>query len=343
MSDKKWGFGIIGMGSISHFHIKSIRELPHCELVAVCSSNEARAREAGEQYQVPHYTDYEALLAQPDIDIVCVCTISGAHLEPTLAAARHGKHVITEKPLEVDLERANQMIAACRAARVKLACIFQNRFRPAYVQIKQAVEAGKLGKLVLGNAYVKWYRDDEYYASRNWRGTFWGDGGAALINQSIHTIDLLQDLMGPVTQVYGQVRTVSHDIEGEDLGVAIVHFEQGAMGTIEGSTSIYPGYPERLEIHGTRGGIVYEGGKIVSWTAPGAPAMASAKKGDSGASDPLAIDYQFHKHQIQDLIQAIEEDREPLVNGEEARKSLEIIQAIYRSSQEGAEVSLGIP
>ena len=339
---KTFGFGVIGMGSIAPFHIRSIQEIPNCELRAVASSNEERARKAGTEYSVPHYTDYEALIQREDIDIICICTASGSHLEPTLIAAREGKHVITEKPLEVTLARANQMIAACEAAGVSLNCIFQNRYKPEYQTIKEAVDSGKLGKLVLGNAYIKWYRTDEYYASRGWRGTLAGDGGAALINQSIHTIDLLQDLMGPVKSVFGKTLTRTHDIEGEDLGLAMLEFKNGAMGTIEGSTSIYPGYPERLEIHGENGGIVYEGGKIVSWNIKGDKAedYISTGTGESGGADPMAINYEAHKMQIAETVEAIQQKKTSKITGKEGRKSLEIIQAIYTSSKQKKEILL---
>lgn len=341
MTPKTYGFALIGMGSISDFHIKGIQELENCKLVAVCSSNSERAEQAGNKYDVPFYTDYDEMFSkEAEIDIVCVCTISGNHMEPTLAAAKYGKHIITEKPLEVTLERADKMIEACKQAEVKLACIFQNRLRPTYQKMKEVVKSGKLGKIILGNAYIKWYRSDEYYSSRNWRGTFWGDGGAALMNQSIHTIDLLQDIMGPVKSVYGKVKTITHDIEGEDLGLAILSFANGAMGTIEGSTSIYPGYPERLEIHGAKGSIVYEGGEIVRWNVEGEDYKPLKTTTDSGASDPLAIDYTNHKIQIADFVRAIAEDRTPTVSGLDGRKSLEIIQAIYASSREGREVEL---
>ena len=342
MSNDPLGFAVIGMGSIAHFHIRCIQELEGCKLVAVASSTRDRVEEAEERYGVAGYTNIEAMMLRKDIDVVNICTASGYHLEPALAAARAGKHIICEKPLEVNLDRADQMIKACREAGVKLACIFQSRFKEDYLRIRRAVKGGKLGKIVLANAYIKWFRDDEYYASRGWRGTFKGDGGAALINQSIHTIDLLQDLMGPVASVYGNVRTMTHDIEGEDLGLAILQFENGAMGTIEGSTSIYPGYPERLEIHGSKGSIIYEGGKIIAWNLMDGP--TEGMKGSavaSGASDPMAIDYGYHKKQIQNMVDAIRNDREPLVNGEEGRKVLEIISAIYESSRLGAKVVLG--
>ena len=341
MPNDPLGFAVIGLGSIAHFHIRCIQELEGCRLVAVASSTPERVEEAEERYGVAGYSNIDAMLLRKDIDVVCICTASGYHLEPTLAAARAGKHIICEKPLEVNLERADHMIQACREAGVKLACIFQSRFKEDYLRIRSAIRAGKLGKVVLANAYIKWYRDDEYYASRSWRGTLKGDGGAALINQSIHTIDLLQDLMGPVKSIYGKVRTMTHDIEGEDLGLAILQFENGAMGTIEGSTSVYPGYPERLEIHGSKGSIVYEGGKIIAWNLLDAPVeKIGGAAVASGASDPMAIDYGYHKKQIQDMVHAIHEDREPQVNGEEGRKVLEIISAIYESSKKGEEVVL---
>ncbi|RMG20393.1 MAG: gfo/Idh/MocA family oxidoreductase, partial [Bacteroidetes bacterium] len=240
MSEKKWRFAITGLGSIAHFHIRSIRELPNCELAAVCSSSEERAAAVGKQYGVPWYTRHEHMLDEQPIDVLCICTISGRHLEPALAAARKGVHVLTEKPIEISLSRADEMIRACEKAGLQLGCIFQNRFREAYQHMKAAVEQGKIGRLVLGNAYVKWYRDDAYYQSSSWRGTLWGDGGAALINQAIHTIDLLQHLMGPVRGVIGKTATLRHAIEGEDLGLAILSFENGALGTIEGSTAIFP-------------------------------------------------------------------------------------------------------
>lgn len=340
--NKDLKFGIAGMGSIAAFHIKSIEELPGCRLQAVASSDPARARAGGQQYGVPAYTDVAEMLAKEPIDVLCICSASGNHLEPALAAAQAGVHVITEKPLEINLDRADRMIAACREAGVKLACIFQNRFKPDYQKVKAAVSSGKLGNIVLANAYIKWYRDEAYYASRPWRGTLQGDGGAALINQSIHTLDLLIDLMGSPTKVYGQIDTLTHQIEGEDLGLAIVSFESGAYGTIEGSTAIYPGYPERLEIHGSAGSIVLEGGKILHWQIQGeasAPSLPPTAQ-DTGASDPLAIDYRYHKAQIQDMVAAIHENREPLINGEEGRKVLALIMGIYASSQQDAPVYL---
>lgn len=342
MDRKKLGFGIIGTGAIASHHAKSIQELEDCKLLAVCSSTPERAKKASEKFGVPGYSDMEEFMHREDLDIVAVCTESGRHMEPILAAAMAGKHVIVEKPLEISVERANRIISVCREQNVKLGVIFQNRFNPAYIQLKEAVNQGALGKLLLGNAYIKWYRDVAYYNTSDWKGTLKGDGGAALINQGIHTIDLLLDIMGEVETVFGKVKTMVHDIEGEDIGIALLDFKNGAMGTIEGGTSLYPGYKDRLEIFGENGSIIYEGGKIVSWNLKnGAKPINKAHQiSSSGGSDPMAVDYRLHLAQFKDMVQAVRKDREPEVNGESALKSLELISAIYRSSKEKREIEI---
>ena len=336
MKRKALGFGIIGTGAIASHHAESINELDNCQLVAVCSSTPERAVEASKKFGVEAYSNIDDLLSREDIDVISVCTESSNHMEPIIAAAMAGKHVITEKPLEVSIERADKIISVCRSQGVKLGVFFQNRFNPSYLKLKEAVREGLLGKLILGNAYIKWYREEAYYSNSNWKGTLKGDGGAALINQGIHTIDLLLDIMPDLESVFGQVRTMVHNIEGEDLGVAILNFKNGAVGTIEGSTSLYPGYMERLEIFGENGSIILEGGQIIHWNIKGQKGLDNAvqKASSSGASDPMSVDYRLHMAQIKDMVEAIHEDREPLVNGEIARKSLELILAIYQSSKE---------
>ena len=339
---KRLRFGIIGTGAIASHHAKSIQELASCQLVGVCSTSASRAMDASERFGVPGYSNIEDFLAKEDLDVVCVCTQSGNHLEPILAAARAGKHIITEKPLEVSVQRAQKIISVCKTQGVKLGVIFQSRFNPAFLKVKQAVKSGHLGKLLLGNAYIKWYRHKEYYDSSHWKGTLKGDGGAALINQGIHTIDLLIDLMQDVEDVYAQVKTMVHDIEGEDVAVALLNFKNGAMGTIEGGTALYPGYKERLEIFGEDGSIIYEGGEIVSWNLKKESEISDddAEIASTGASDPLSVDYRLHKAQISDMVQAIRHNRDPLVSGEEAIKSLELITAIYKSSRQKRRVTL---
>lgn len=338
---KPLGFGIIGTGAIARHHARSIQELDSTRLIGVCSSSDSRAAAASERFGVKAYTDVETFLANPDLDVVCVCTQSGHHLEPIRAAARAGKHILVEKPIEVTMERAREVIAICREAGVKLGVVFQSRFNPHYQKIKQAVVEGIFGKLLLGNAYIKWYRDPQYYSASQWRGTISGDGGAALINQGIHTIDLLLDLMQEVESVYGQVRTAVHDIEGEDVGIAILNFLSGALGVIEGGTALYPGYPERLEIYGEKGSVIFEGGEILHWNVKDAPGLnLSNHKGSSGSREPLNVDYRLHMAQIEDMVQAVRLDRKPAVTGEDGLKSLQVIKAIYEASEKSKRIDL---
>jgi len=335
-------FGIVGTGAIAGQHAAAIKELPSAELVAVCSSSSERAKQARDKFMVPAYSELDEFLAHPDMDAVCICTASGSHMDAAVKAAKAGKHVLVEKPIEINLERADKMIQACKENGVKLGVIFQNRFNEGYLQLKAAVKNGELGKLLMGNAYIKWFRDEDYYSSSQWKGTLEGDGGGAFINQGIHTIDLLLDIMGEAEAVYGQVKTALYDIEGEDLGTAVVNFKNGAIGNITAGTSLYPGYPERLEIYGTGGSVILEAGKIVAWNIKGQESKAAeseSRKG-SGAADPMAIGHRLHLMQIEDMVMAIREDKVPLVNGEASKQSLAVIQGIYRSSKEGKTVKV---
>lgn len=340
MNSRVLRFGIIGTGAILNHHLRSIQSIKGCELVALCSSSENRAQLVEAQFGIKTYWNYQRMFKEVALDVVCILTSSGNHLEPTLAAAKSGVHVITEKPLEVSLDRADEMIAACKAANVKLACIFQNRYTKDFQILKKAIETGALGRLLLGNAYIKWYRDEQYYQSSHWKGTIAGDGGAAFINQGIHTIDLLIHLIGEVSSVYGQVRTMIHNIEGEDVGQALLTFESGALGSIQAGTALYPGYPERLEIYGTQGSVILEGGKIIAWNVKGITKEIEEVEMNSGANDPMAIDYKLHLAQIEEIVNDIRSDRSPRVSGEEARKSLALIQAVYDSSRKGAIIKI---
>jgi predicted dehydrogenase len=262
------------------------------------------------------------------------------HLEPALAAARAGKHLMIEKPIEINLKRTDQLIESCEESGVKLAVIFQNRFTEDYQKLKRAVSEGVFGRLLMGNAYVNWFRDSAYYSTSNWKGTLEADGGGALINQGIHTIDLLLDLMGDVKSVFGQVQTTLYPIEGEDLGAAIVNFKNGALGNITSATALYPGYPERIEIFGTEGSAILEAGKLTQWNIKGSSETVkpSQNSGGSGASDPAAIGHQLHLAQWKLFLKAIQEDQNPVVDGITARKSVELIRAIYFSSKVGKMV-----
>lgn len=327
--------GIIGTGAIAGIHAAAIKAIKNAELVAVCSSSPDRARKAEAKFGVKAYSDIQAFLTHTDLEVICICTASGRHLEPALAAAKAGKHLIIEKPIEVTLARADQLIEACQTHGVKLAVIFQNRFSSDYQKLKSAVEAGLFGKLLMGNAYVNWFRNEEYYGKSDWKGTIEIDGGGAFINQGIHTIDLLLDLMGEVDAVYAQVKTAYHQIEGEDLGVAIVNFKNGALGNITSATALYPGLPERIEIFGTEGSAILEAGKITQWEIKGSKStkIESDVISASGAADPMAISGLLHQKQWDEFISSLETGDDYSVDGPTSRRSLELIRAIYISSK----------
>ncbi|WP_422083466.1 Gfo/Idh/MocA family protein [Ulvibacterium sp.] len=331
----KKGIGIIGTGSIVNTYIKCIEEIDAVELVALFTRSSDRVKKIELEFGIPVYDDLSAFLALPQIDLICVCNESGSHGRAIIQAARSEKHVLCEKPLEVTLQKIDEAIAACKQHKVKLGCVFQNRCGVHFKQVFDAVSKGKLGKLLMGNAHINWYRNTEYYAKNPWRGTLELDGGAAFMNQGIHTIDLLLHLFGPVRSVFGTVRTRVHNIQGEDVGSGILEFANGAIGNITAGTALYPGHPERLEVYGEKGSILMEGGRIVSWNVRDVP-EPDFEKGDldgSGAADPTAISHQNHKKVILDMLDAIREDRLPMVDGPEARRSVEVITALYRSSE----------
>jgi len=346
---KNYGFGIIGCGMIAGFHSKAISELPNARIVAVSSRSEENARKVAEPCCAEIHTDYSDLLSRDDVDIVCICSPSGAHLEPAVAAAKAGKHVVVEKPLEITLERCDQIIAACKEAGVQLVTIFPSRFTDASQLLRKAMDGGRFGRLTLGDAYIKWWRSQEYYDSGGWRGTWELDGGGALMNQSIHAIDLLQWMMGPVDSIVAFTDTLSHErIEVEDTAVVALKFKSGALGVIEGTTSVYPGFLKRIEISGTTGSIVMEEEDITKWEFTEMTSddekiqkefMGKTSTG-GGAADPSAIGHEMHRRQLADLLDALDSGRSPLIDGSEGRKAVEIILGVYESSKTGRAVKL---
>lgn len=337
---QKLGFGIIGCGGISSAHAEAIASLEQAKLIAVADPVESKAHQLAEKYGVPYYLDYHELLQLPEVKIVNICTPSGLHAQVGIDAARAGKHIIVEKPIDTTLKKADQFIQVCRENKVKLTVIFQNRFNANLRKLKETIKEGKMGKLILGGAYVPWYRTQEYYNETNWRGTIALDGGASLINQSIHTIDLLVWMMGEVQSLFAYTGQFAHQIEGEDLGVAILRFRNGALGIIAGSTDIYPGFPERLEVYGENGSVIVEGGNVKTWEFKSTvPIPQEEKIAISGAADHQKMQ-PGHQAQIADMIAAINEGRPPFVTGEEGRRALEVIRAIYRSAQLKKEISL---
>jgi predicted dehydrogenase len=339
---RQFNFGVVGCGMIAGFHAKAIKAAGG-KLVACFDTFEQSAqRLAGENGGCKPYFDMNEFLADKAIDIVTIATPSGAHLDPAIAAAEAGKHVIVEKPLEVTLERCDKIIAACEKNNVKLATVFHSRFHDSSQKIKTAIESGRFGRLTLCDAIVKWYRTQQYYDSGKWRGTWKLDGGGALMNQAIHTIDLLAWLAGNVTEVTAHTALLGHEnIEVEDTATATIKFDNGAIGTIVGTTAAYPGYLKRIEISGTKGSAVLEEEDIVKWDFDEPQPedkkineeMLNRKSSGGGASDPAAIDFSGHAKLFANMIRAIETNSKPLVDGLEGRKSVEIILAIYKAAQ----------
>ena len=351
MSKTTHGFGIVGAGVIAPFHAMAIADLPNARLVALADQIPERARDVASQFEV-ETSDVDSLLARSDIDVVCVCVPSGAHAEIGIRAAEAGKHVVVEKPIEVTLEAADRLIGACRDRGVVLSVISQHRWDPGVRDLKQLIDEGKLGRLVLGDAYVKWYRTQQYYESGAWRGTKKLDGGGAMMNQGVHYVDLLQWLMGPVEHVFARTGTLAHEsIEVEDVATAVLAFGNGAVGVIECTTDAYPGFGEKLEVSGTAGTCIVESGELRvrelkeehGETSPyGGRPQAAGDGGAAagGASNPAAISYAGHREQLRDVLEAIDTGRAPAIDGAEARKPLEIILAAYESARSRRDVTL---
>lgn len=337
------GFGLVGTGLIAKVHAQAIDSIEGAKLVAVCGrSADATADFAGSLSAVA-YTDFSEMIARDDIEIVNICTPSGTHRELGLLAAAAGKSVLVEKPIEISTERADDLIDACKRHGVKLGVIFQSRFARAALRMKEAIDRGELGRLMLGDAYVKWYRAPEYYSESSWHGTQALDGGGALINQAIHTVDLLRWMMGPVAAVCAMKGALRYpDIEAEDTLVSCLRFQNGALGVIEAATSAAPGFKRRLEISGERGTIILEGDEISVWSVDGADTAgaASGEQLDGGSSNPATIAIEGHRRQIEDMIDAVRNDRQPAVTGGDGRLSLELVEALYRSANENRVIEL---
>ena len=254
-----------------------------------------------------------------------------------------GKHVVVEKPIDVTLEKADALIDACERGRVHLAVSLQSRYLDAPRALKEAVEAGRLGRLTIASAYVKWYRSAEYYKSASWRGTLALDGGGALINQAIHTVDLLRWIAGPVIELSAYTGRLLHrNIEGEDTVAATLRFQNGALGVIEAGTSVFPGFKRRIEITGTEGTAVLEGDNIPTWALrDGSPnPLPAVAEVSDGSANPMAIDCEGHRRVLEDFAQAIQENRAPVVDGRQGRQALELVIAVYRSATQGRRVSM---
>ncbi len=335
-------FAIIGVGNIAPIHAAAIRGVPGAELVAVATRHEGRGRAFAAEHGGVWYADYRDLLAQADADVVAICTPHDLHAPMTLAAAEAGVHVLCEKPLARNVAECDAMIAACEWASVRLGVAFQSRFEPLSLRLKDALDSGRLGRLLWASANTLWYRSAEYYRSGPWRGTWAQEGGGVLINQAIHAIDLLIWLAGLPERVTARTRTLNHDIEVEDAALAILEYADGRMGLIQATTIAHPGYPERLEFFGSSGSaILHKGQARLEWrlTDPVEECTEEAEV-SSGAARPMDITAVGHTALYNDFAAAIGEHRAPLVDGRQGRHSVALVEAIYRSAAAGGAVAL---
>lgn len=349
MKNRSVGFGIIGAGTISDIHAKAIAAIKNAKLVGVYSINKNKADLFAARYDCVSYNSLDDLVNDPQISIVCICTPSGVHLDPALRCIEAGKHCLIEKPLEITIEKCDQIIEAAKKASVKTGVIFPSRFYDLNKQLKQSIEDNRFGKLVLGDSYVKWSRNADYYMSAKWRGTWEYDGGGALMNQGIHSVDLLQWFMGPIESVQAIAANIRHkNIEVEDTIVAVLKFANGALGTIECSTAVFPGSFKRIEIMGTSGTVVVEENNLVKWQFEKESKMdegirsmfSQGNSSPGGVADPAAISFFGHQKQIENMIESVENNTNPLIDTVEGRKSVEIVLAIYESARTGKIVKL---
>ena len=340
MGERKVQFAVLGCGRISSAHLKAIKDAPDAELAAVCDIEEELARQVALDYGLSRwYTDINEMLKSENIDVVNICTPSGLHCEHTVIAAKAGKHVLCEKPLDVSKEKIDTMINACKEAGVLLGGIFQRRTNIAAINMRNAISEGKLGKLLIASANLKYYRDQKYYDSACWRATWELDGGGALMNQGIHGLDMLQWLAGDIESVFAKCSTLIRNIEVEDTAVIALKFKNGALGVVEGATSVYPGQDTTFSIHGEKGTIILGDKGFYAWDILDSDEKApEAGDGFGGANCGWSSTNTGHTLQVQDMAEAVLEGRQPMIPGEEARKAVNLVLAIYESSRIGKEV-----
>lgn len=333
--------GLIGAGNISDTHARAAKAIPGVEIAAVYGRNAERVRRLSAEHGGVPYGDWNAFLRHRPMEMVMVGSPSGMHAAHGIDAARRGLHVLVEKPMEISTARADALIAECRKAQVQLGVIFQDRMNPDICRLKQFIESGALGKLLQVDARVKWYRPPEYYSGSRWRGTRALDGGGALMNQGSHTVDLLLWLLGDVTAVQARTATALHAIETEDTAMAILEFLSGALGVLQATTAAYPGYPRRVEITGSEGTVVLEHDQVIAAdlrTRHEGLISAESSGRNSSSSSPVVSDIRGHQRVLEDFIRAVEQNRAPVCDGVQGRRSVAVIQAIYEAARNGPAV-----
>jgi len=335
--------GILGGGNISETHARAAHETDGVKVAAIYGQNQEKAARFAERFGGKLCSSLPEFLEHEPLDLVMIGSPSGLHAEQGIAAAQRGLHVLVEKPLDIDTKRADALIAECERASVKLGVCFQDRVASDIRRLKQLIGDGVLGKPILISGRVKWYRPPEYYSGSRWRGTSALDGGGALMNQGVHTIDLLLWLMGDVARVSARSLTALHEIEVEDTVVATLEFRNGAIGTLEAATSVHPGFPRRVELTGSEGTIILEHDRIVAAELRDAKidlVAPNAASANANATSPVVSDVSGHKELLKDFLQAIELNRKPICDGVEGRRSVELIEAIYESARTGNPVRL---
>src|SRR5689334_20229410 len=326
--------GLLGAGNISDTHARAALEIPDVEIVAFCGRTVEKAKQLAGRYGGSAYSEVEHFLDHRPMDAVLVGTPSGLHAEHGIAAARRGLHVLVEKPLEITTEQADALIVECERAGVTLGVFFQDRAAPDLVWLRRMILDGALGDLFLVSAQVKWYRPPEYYRDSAWRGTWALDGGGALMNQGIHTVDLLLWLLGDVRRVHAATRTALHHIEVEDTAVACLEFVNGGVGTLEVATCAYPGFARRVELTGAAGTVIVEQDRVTSvmFRDP-APESPPRQEGNTSASatTPVVSDPRGHRRVLEEFIHAVRHRGRPLCDGRDGRRSVELVESIYRA------------
>lgn len=334
MSNKIFKFAIIGCGVISEIHARAIEAMEDAVLAGVYSDIAPQMQAFAEKHNCNCYDSVDAMMADPEVDVINICVPSGLHAKFAVMAAKAGKHIVVEKPMAITEEQLNEVIRAVQENGVKTAVISQLRFGEAFLKVKNAIDSGLLGRIYTADCRMRYYRSEEYYRNGGWRGTWEMDGGGAFMNQGIHGIDLLQHLMGGIKSVYADCRTIARPIETEDTANMLVEYCNGAIGVVQGSTICDPGEPRTITINGEKGTIVLQEDAIVQWDV--ASETADVTQTELGAfKDPTAINFTFHQYQFTDLLNAVRENRKPTVDELEGRKAVDIILAAYRSSRTG--------
>ena len=328
--------GLIGGGNITDTHARAARAIPGVKIAAIHGTNPAKLAALCREHGGRPYQDFEAFLAHRPMDLVAIGSPSGLHAAHGIAAAQRGLHVLTEKPIDINTVRADVLIDAAQRSGVKLGVMFQDRVKPGIRQLKEWISTGVVGRPLLADARVKWYRPPEYYSQSRWRGTRALDGGGALINQAIHTVDLLLWLLGDVVSVQSRTMTALHKIEAEDTALAILEFSSGALGVFQATTAGYPGYPRRLELTGSEGTVILEQDRILAANLRNPPPglnEGTAPDENQSATSAVVSDFRGHQALFEDFIHAIESDTTPICDGRDGRRSIALVEAIYRAAR----------